>query len=355
LLLAGVLAVASAGPAAAQNPWLGQPVMNIAHQGGEETTYAFRKAVGAGADMLALDVHATADGQLIVMRDWTVDRTTDGSGYVSDLTLAQIRRLDAAYHRPRLRGIRTGDREPPRGFRRRDFRVPTLAEVLRRFPETPLAIEIRGRDDDEAQFLRNAELLAGLLAGTRRRDLIILSANQRAVDRFHELAPAVAPAPVVFEATTPESVLQAHRAGYAVHARAESRRAHDRLLAMCVDGIITPAPKALERRLRARRGVDPCSVRATRATVEGTTVAVGLERRGLGPQAYEGGVTIRSRGRLVGREDFELAEGTEAGGVTVALTRFGRRLVEEEGRVAASISVRTRDSRGGPQVTRVHL
>jgi hypothetical protein len=66
-------------------------------------------------------------------------------------------------------------------------------------------------------------------------------------------------------------------------------------------------------------------------------------------------VTIRSRGRLVGREDFSLAEGTEAGGVTVALTRYGRRLVDEETRVAATISVRTRGTRGGPQVTRVRI
>lgn len=161
--------------------------------------------------------------------------------------------------------------------------------------------------------------------------------------------------------TTPESVLRAHRAGYAVHVwlsdDEESRRVYDRLLDMCVDGIMAAAPMALERRLRARHvaQVDPCSVRATRAAVEGRTVAVGLERRGLGPQAYEGRVTIRSRGRLVGREAFSLAEGTEAGGVTVALTRFGRRLVDEVERVPASISVRTRGARGGPQVTRVHL
>jgi glycerophosphoryl diester phosphodiesterase len=412
LLLTAVLALAFAAPAAAQNPWLGDPVMNMAHQGGEDelpssTMYAFRKALAAGADMLELDVHATQDGRLIVMHDWQVDRTTDGTGYAGDLTLAQIRRLDAAYNfvpgrnaveglparRYPLRGVRTGDRKPPRSFKRDDFRVPTLAEVLRRFPRVPINIEIKGRDDDEAQFLRNAELLAAMLDGTRRRDLIVVSFNQRAVDRFHELVPEVAVAPgidgiarfllagespgpgvvalqipITFETggqtlqvTTPESVLQAHRAGYAVHVwlsnDEESRRVYDRLLDMCVDGIMAAAPKALERRLRTRRvaQVDPCSVRATRATVEGSTVAVELERRGLGPQAHEGAVTIRSRGRLVGREQFSLAEGTEAGGVTVSLTRFGRRLVDEGARAPASIAVRTRGARGGPQVTRVRL
>jgi glycerophosphoryl diester phosphodiesterase len=324
-------------------------VLNIADQGGvpENTPYAYREAVTAGADMLAINVQATQDGRLIAMRDPTVDRTTDGTGYVTDLTLAQLRRLDAAYD-SRLRGVRTGERRPPRGYTRRDFRVPALSEVLRRFPRTPLRIGIAGRD--EAQLMRTAELLAALLDGTRR-ELIVASASRPALDRFHELAPAVPRSSVVDLAQpTPESVLEAHRAGQAVHVAASGR--YGRLLRMCVDGIVTPAPEALERRLTP---VDPCSVRATRATVEGRTVAVGLERRGLGPQAYEGVVLIRSGGRLMGREEYSLAEGAEAGGVTVALTRLGRRLVDESGRVAAAITVRTRGARGEPQVTRVRL
>ena len=80
LLLAAALSLALAAPAFAQNPWLGEPVLNMAHQGGEDelpsnTMYAFRKALAVGADMLELDVHATRDGQLIVMHDWEVDRT----------------------------------------------------------------------------------------------------------------------------------------------------------------------------------------------------------------------------------------------------------------------------------------
>jgi glycerophosphoryl diester phosphodiesterase len=325
------------------------PVLNIADQGGEpaNTLYAYNTAVAAGADMLAVDVQATEDGRLIAMRDPTVDRTTDGTGYVSDLTFARIRRLDAAYEH-RLRGVRTGDRSPPDGFTRRDFRVPALSEVLRRFPRTPVEIEIKGRD--ETQLKRTAELLAALLDGTRRRDLMVSSADQRALDRFHELAPEVPRLVTAQTVITPASVLEAHRAGYAVYAAAGGR--YGRLLRLCVDGIVTPAPTALERRLPT---VDPCSVAATRATVENRTVAVGLERRGRGPQAYEGTVTIRSRGRLVGREEFSLAEGAEAGGVTVALTRFGRRLVDEAGRARASIAVRTRGSRAGPRVTRVRL
>jgi hypothetical protein len=276
--------------------------------------------------------------------------------------------------------------------------VPTLREVLRKFPRTPINIEIKGRDDDEAQFLRNAELLAAMLKDTARRDLIVVSFNQRAVDRFHELVPQVPVAPGIdgiagfllggaspgagvvalqipitynlngqtLQVTTPESVLAAHRAGYAVHVwlsnDEENPRVYDRLLDMCVDGIMAARPFALERRLLARDvvgsapgGTDPCSVRATRATVEDRTIAVGLERRGLGPQAYEGTVTVRARGRLLGREAFALAEGADAGGVTVALTRFGRRLLDDEQRVRASVSVRTRGARGAPVRTRVGL
>ena len=411
-----VVLLVAAAPAAAANPWLERRVLNLAHQGGEaelpsNTIYAFRKALARGADMLELDVSATRDGRLVVMHDWRVDRTTDGSGYLTDLTLAQVRRLDAAHNfvpgrntvaglparRYPLRGIRTGDRRVPRGFRRTDFAVPTLREVLRRFPRTPINIEIKGRDDDPAQFMRNAELLAAMLDGTRRRDLIVVSFNQAAVDRFHQLVPEVPIAPgvdgvarfmlggqspgagvvalqipITFElggqtlrVTTPESVLRAHRAGYAVHVwlgnDEENRRVYDRLLNMCVDGIMAARPRALERRLVRRRvvgasarGTDPCSVRASRATLEQRTIAVGLERRGLGPQAYRGTVRILARGRLIGREAFSLAEGAEAGGVTVALTRYGRRLLDDE-RVRARVVVRTRGARGAPVRSRFRL
>jgi glycerophosphoryl diester phosphodiesterase len=417
LLLAFALALLAAAPASAANPWLGDRVLNMAHQGGEaelpsNTMYAFRKALRAGADTLELDVHATRDGRLIVMHDWQVDRTTDGTGYVTDLTLAQIRRLDAAYNfvpgrnavsglparRYPLRGIATGTRRPPKGFSRRDFRVPTLAEVLRAFPHTPINIEIKGRDDAEAQFLHNAELLAQMLENTRRRDLIVVSFNQRAVDRFHELVPQVAVAPgvdgiagfllagaspgpgvvalqipITYElngqpvaVTTPESVLRIHRAGYAVHVwlsnDEENRRVYNQLLNMCVDGVMAARPRLFERRLRARdvvrpdgHGTDPCSVGARRATVKDSAIAVALERRGTGPQAYSGTVRVRARGRLLGRESFSLAEGAEAGGVTVTLRRAGRRLLAAGHTVRAQVLVTTRGARGEPVLTRVRL
>jgi glycerophosphoryl diester phosphodiesterase len=76
----------------------------IAHRGAhkgkstplpENTLAAFRQALDIGVDWLELDVHMTQDGALVVIHDETVDRTTDGTGWVKDMTLEQLRALDA--------------------------------------------------------------------------------------------------------------------------------------------------------------------------------------------------------------------------------------------------------------------
>ena len=75
---------------------------NFAHRGfsgqyPENTMLAFKKAWEAGADGIELDVQMTKDGQVVVIHDEKVDRTTNGSGNVRDLTLAELRKLDASY------------------------------------------------------------------------------------------------------------------------------------------------------------------------------------------------------------------------------------------------------------------
>ncbi len=95
-------------------------VLDIAHRGDsgdfpENTIAAFRAAADAGADLCELDVQATRDGAVVVIHDDTVDRTTDGTGAVNRLTLAEIKRLDAGVSKDaRFAGER----------------VPTLAEVF---------------------------------------------------------------------------------------------------------------------------------------------------------------------------------------------------------------------------------
>jgi glycerophosphoryl diester phosphodiesterase len=254
----------------------------------------------------------TKDGKVAVSHDTTLNRTTNGKGRIASRTLRQIRRLDAAYwlaprgddaysHDRRrsayeLRGIATGKRKPPRGYTRADFRVPTLRQVMKAFPRTRINIEIKGRTKTEAveEYVRNAEVLAELLRGSSRRDLIVVSFKQQAVDRFHQLAPAIGVAPgvdgaaafllgggspgdgvvafqlpITFElgdqtlsVTNAENVAKAHGAGYAWYTwlsdDGESPATWRQLIDWCVDGVMTARPVAFEKVLRSHPAPEAC-------------------------------------------------------------------------------------------------
>lgn len=78
-------------------------VLVCAHRGGrnhgiENTMTAFKSVLAMGVDMIETDVRMTKDGRLVLMHDETVDRTTDGKGRVCDMSLEQIRHLNAAIH-----------------------------------------------------------------------------------------------------------------------------------------------------------------------------------------------------------------------------------------------------------------
>ena len=73
---------------------------NVAHRGAsgnypENTLIAFQRALEISVDEIELDLHSTRDGHLVVMHDAAVDRTTDGTGAIGELTLAEIKALDA--------------------------------------------------------------------------------------------------------------------------------------------------------------------------------------------------------------------------------------------------------------------
>jgi len=78
-------------------------IISIAHRGGivpgypENTLVAFRQAIELGAQAIEVDLRGTNDGAIVIMHDETVDRTTNGSGKVIDLTLAELRKLDAGH------------------------------------------------------------------------------------------------------------------------------------------------------------------------------------------------------------------------------------------------------------------
>lgn len=108
---------------------------NAAHAP-ENTLEAIGQGLAAGADAVEFDVHVSADGVPVIIHDPTVDRTTDGRGAVASMTVAQLQALDAG-----ARFTRDGGRTYP--YRGLGIRIPTLAEVLERYPLAQLLLEIK--------------------------------------------------------------------------------------------------------------------------------------------------------------------------------------------------------------------
>ena len=108
----------------------------LAHRGAsgyapENTLEAFRLAMEMGADGFELDVHLSADGELMVIHDETVNRTTDGTGFVKDLTLAQLKQLDACNGMAAYRGAK----------------IPTLGEVFDLIKDTSHIVNVEIKTD----------------------------------------------------------------------------------------------------------------------------------------------------------------------------------------------------------------
>lgn len=187
-------------------------IWNLAHAGGDQaaphsTPFAYAEAVKGGANALELDVQLTADGVLVVQHDDTVDKTTESTGPVGDLTLDEIQALDNAYwfspecwpchDRPVeeyiYRGVRTGAVPPPPGYEADDFKVPTFSEIATAHPTLPLDIEIKGAFPEA---LLVAEQLAAELIDLDREDsVVVVSFDDEVVDAFHDLAPNVSLSP----------------------------------------------------------------------------------------------------------------------------------------------------------------
>ena len=157
----------------------------VAHRGAsgrapENTMEAFKLGVEAGADAIELDVHLTADGQLAVIHDETLERTTDRTGRVADLTMDEIREADAG-------ATFTGPGGESHPFEGRGLRVPTLPEVLEWLPDTMgLVIEIKARPAADAVVYA----LEGHPARTDGR-MSVISFDEAAIDRVRELDPAL--------------------------------------------------------------------------------------------------------------------------------------------------------------------
>jgi glycerophosphoryl diester phosphodiesterase len=192
------------------NPWLERRVIAFAHQGGSfegpsSTLAAIERALGAGATAIELDVHATSDRHIVVCHDETVERTTNHHGAIAELTLAQLREMDNAYWWIEGATVAPGQAneeyvERGRAPQNRAFGIVTLEEVVERFPEVLLNLDIKRTDPDVEPY---EELLANELRRLDRLSSVIVgSFHDGAVQRFRTLAPSVATSAATGEAAT---------------------------------------------------------------------------------------------------------------------------------------------------------
>jgi len=236
----------------------------------ENTIASFTRAVADGAVVIETDVHLTRDGVPVLLHDGDVARVSDGTGPVRDLSLAQLRTLDAGFH------FTARDGSAP--FRGNGLRIPTLAEALAALPgmrfnlelkedrpeiaERVLAV-IREADREEITLVTSAEdaLMEKLRAAVRRSGArVALGASTGDVARFVRAvrdgeAPPVGPMALQIPAAflgrplvTRELVAAAHAHGIHVHVWTinEPREIAD-LIALGVDGVISDFPARVVR------------------------------------------------------------------------------------------------------------
>jgi glycerophosphoryl diester phosphodiesterase len=243
----------------------------FAHRGGaalapENTIVAFERGLALGADGIELDVRLSRDGSVVVHHDATVDRTTDGSGAVSGLTADELTRLDAGY------GFQAGDSAYP--FRGCGIGVPRLADVLSRFRETRVIIELKQwsaalalatvdavrRANAVERVCVGSKWLHGLRTVRQAEPAIATSAGREEVrralyrswvgwrpsPRAHYAGFQVPESAEGFKIVSPRFVDAAHRGGRAVQVWTIDREDDARrLLGWGVDALITDRPDLL--------------------------------------------------------------------------------------------------------------
>jgi glycerophosphoryl diester phosphodiesterase len=239
-------------------------IHNIAHRGAsayepENTLRAFERAIQMGATMLELDIHLSRDGYPIVIHDAEVSRTTNCKGQVSDMTLKQIRELDAG----------------------KGERVPTLTEVIDLARDrAKLYIELKGQrtpvpvvDALSSMAFMDQVIISSFypwliqkikfLNPKIRTSLLIRSEDQEA--DFVEWALAVAadyvhPAweneiPTPSKLLTPDMLINIRRQGLGLVIWQEDRPSElQELVKLGPDGICTNTPDVLAAILREQKG-----------------------------------------------------------------------------------------------------
>lgn len=263
------------GSMAPQSGWHGDgpPVLVMAHGTGQgigpqNTLEAAVLSAAAGADVIELDIHLSADGHLVVIHDPTIDATTDGTGAIGDMTLEEIQAFDA--------GVAFRDDWGAASFAGKGVVVPTLRAVFEALPEARYLIEIK--PDDRLSGRPLCDLLREYALEART---MVGSFHLAALESFRELCPEVATSMAESEietfvylhkiglahlASVKGSALQvpleaagvriltrslikaAHRRGLEVHAwTINDPGVMERLVGLGIDGLITDYPeRALE-------------------------------------------------------------------------------------------------------------
>ncbi len=275
LAITGSFSVSCREPALAEVKVLPQVV---AHRGGrvwapENTLAAFRKSVDLGADGIELDIHRCKTGELIVIHDEEVDRTTDGTGFVKDMTLAQLRALSAgAKWAPatQLRKLSTGITYSSE-FKKE--KLPLLTEVFDLVNgKLVINIEIKNAPIDYPGI--EDDLIALLKKYPHPDKIMVSSFDHDVIHRFHEKAPQYKCAILSdcilsdvgsyakavgannwnpgFGDFRADAAQRAHAAGLKVNVwTVNSPDEWKSAMAMPVDGIITDDPEGLKKFLHS--------------------------------------------------------------------------------------------------------
>jgi glycerophosphoryl diester phosphodiesterase len=275
VLAAGLLIAVLVARPAPDHAWFEAAegrMLVIAHQGGDglwpgDTLFAMERAAALGADVLEMDIHMTADGAIVLMHDDTVDRTTDGTGAISQMTLADIQALDAGYDW-------TEDDGQTFPYRGQGIGVPTLEEIFTAFPDMLMNIEIKQTDpvmvEPFCQLIRDYGMEDKVLAASFDDDTVrafretcpevaTSAATNEVVALFVFktlfLAPAYSPPALAVQVPeyrsglhvlTPRFVTAAHRRNVDVHPWTINEEADmQRMIDLGVDGIITDYPDRL--------------------------------------------------------------------------------------------------------------
>lgn len=179
-----------------------KPFLLGAHRGGkglypENTAFAFQETAKRFPDcLLETDATMTRDGQIILLHDDTVDRTTNGKGKPGEMTLKEIQSLDAGFH-----FTKDGGQSHP--YRGKGIKIPTLQEALRAAPKSRFLIDIKGRQPEETEAIIRA-----IREVNAERRTLLASFIADTMKLARRLAPEI---PTCYDFTTGASLLAAIR------------------------------------------------------------------------------------------------------------------------------------------------